>query len=129
MAKAVGPKELPPFVYAAQASLQAPVFTIDLPDTSTPMMTLGSIDHSRYTGELTTVPADTSYPDWILNDVSFAVDGKTIDFTQKQMVVGTTSYLSSWFRTQSPQRYRYIDTRSRIVLMPIIAEQAPLPSS
>ncbi|KAL8645350.1 MAG: hypothetical protein Q9210_006752 [Variospora velana] len=70
-------------------SLESPVFTLDLSDPVDAMMTLGSVDHSRYTGELTTVPAVTEFAGWVLGNVSFAVNGVPMGFTQEEMAVDT----------------------------------------
>ena len=84
----VKPEKLPTFVKAIQSSLEAPLFTMDLQNKSSPTMTLGAIDHTTYVGELTTVPVDARFSGWHLNNVSFAVNGVSMNYTQKAMGVG-----------------------------------------
>ncbi|KAL9053177.1 MAG: hypothetical protein Q9206_004027 [Seirophora lacunosa] len=84
----VGPQKLPSFADVMMSSLEAPVFTLDLQDTDHAQMTLGWIDHSRYTGELTTVPAITGFAGWVVANVSFAVNGVPMVFTQEEMALG-----------------------------------------
>ncbi|KAL8958143.1 MAG: hypothetical protein Q9193_004742, partial [Seirophora villosa] len=83
----VGPQKLPSFADVMMSSLEAPVFTLDLQDTDHVQMTLGWIDHSRYTGELTTVPAITGFAGWVVANVSFAVNGVPMVFTQEEMAL------------------------------------------
>ncbi|KAL8986087.1 MAG: hypothetical protein Q9177_004258 [Variospora cf. flavescens] len=84
----VGPRKLPSFTEVMMKSLEAPVFTLDLSDPVDAIMTLGSVDHSRYTGELKTVPAVTESAGWVLGNVSFAVNGVPMGFIQEEMAVG-----------------------------------------
>ena len=69
-------------------SLDQPVFTLGLGDTSNAVMNLGAIDHSRYSGNLTTVDGSVCPWSWCVGDVTFSVNGKEMGFTQKRMAVG-----------------------------------------
>lgn len=84
----VEPKQMPTFVKTIQSSLETPVFTMGLQNKSSPTMTIGAIDHTSYVGELTTVPVDPRFPGWHLNNVSFAVNGVSMGYTQTAMGVG-----------------------------------------
>ncbi|KAL8972233.1 MAG: hypothetical protein Q9197_002876 [Variospora fuerteventurae] len=84
----VGPRKLPSFTEVMMKSLEAPVFTLDLSDPVDAIMTLGSVDHSRYTGELKPVPAVTEFAGWVLGNVSSAVNGVPMGLIQEEMAVG-----------------------------------------
>lgn len=66
---------------------------MDLQNKSVATMTIGAIDHTTYVGELTTVPADPRFSGWHLNNVSFALNGVSMNYTQKAMGVGKYTIL------------------------------------
>ncbi|KAL8830988.1 MAG: hypothetical protein Q9191_001116 [Dirinaria sp. TL-2023a] len=91
------------FIEAVLHSLDQPVFTLDLGNTSNAVMNLGAIDNSSYSGNLTTVFGSACPSFWCVRDVTFSVLGKGVGFLQRQMAAGKSHFLG-FLRTQASYR-------------------------
>ncbi|KAM4066225.1 eukaryotic aspartyl protease [Hirsutella rhossiliensis] len=71
----VKPQKQMTFFDTIKSSLAMPVFTADLRKNATGVYTFGSIDQSKFQGQLTSIPVNTSMGFWQFSSEKFAVNG------------------------------------------------------
>ncbi|KAI9821663.1 MAG: hypothetical protein M1827_002244 [Pycnora praestabilis] len=75
----VQPNQQKTFFDNVQASLEQPVFTADLKHGTAGSYDFGTIDSSKFTGEITYVPIDNSQGFWQFDSTRFAVGSQAIN--------------------------------------------------
>lgn len=70
------PQKQKTFFENVKSTLDEPLFTADLRCGGPGAFTFGAIDHSRFTGELTWIPVNTTKGFWQFSSQTFAVNGE-----------------------------------------------------
>lgn len=73
------PKAQKTFFENIVSSLKAPVFTADLLEDGSGFYQFGVIDDTKYTGNLTRLPIDSSRGYWQFNSTTFSINGNVND--------------------------------------------------
>ena len=75
---AVKPQKVKTFFENAMENLQEPVFTAQLKHATAGTYEFGAVDPTKFQGELTYVPADTSQGFWGFNSNKFVINGQEV---------------------------------------------------
>lgn len=86
----VKPQQQLTFWENVQDQLEQPLFTADLDETATGSYEFGSIDSSKFTGDIHYTPVDNSRGYWMLESNSYSINGETQQCSQCSPLIADT---------------------------------------